>query len=54
MDMVRGGMKEVIFYKKEKKSGRKYRTIWYTPIDRERRRCCTINNDRDRAIREKA
>jgi len=53
MDKVRGGMKEVI-YKKKKKSRRKYRTLWYTAIDREIRRCCTATNDRGRAIRKKA
>jgi len=51
MDRVIDGMK--IIYKKEKKSRRNYRTLWYTIIDRERR-CCTINNDRDRAIRDEA
>jgi len=37
MDRVIGGMKEVI-YKKEKKNRKKYRTLWYTTIDRERKR----------------
>jgi len=50
MDKVRSGMNEVI-YEQEKKE---YRTLWYTTIDREKMRCCTINNDRDTAIREKA
>jgi len=52
MDRVRGGMKEII-YKKEKKSRRKYRPLWYTTIEGEIGRCCTINDDSDRAIREK-
>lgn len=53
MDRVRGRMKEGI-YKKEKKSKRQFRILWYTTKDGERRKCCTINNVRDRAIREKA
>jgi len=50
MDRVRGGMK--VIYKKEKTSRRKYRTLWYTTIDRERKTCCNFNNYRDKAIRE--
>ena len=53
MDRVRRGLKEVI-YKEEKKSWRYNRALRNTTRDRKRSRCCAVNNNRDKAIREKA
>jgi len=53
MNRVRRGLKEVI-YEKEKESRGYNRTLRNTTRNRKRGRCCAVNNNRDKAVGEKA
>ena len=53
MNRVRRGLKKII-YEKKKESRRYNRTLRNTTRDRKRGRCCAVNNNRDKAVGDKA